>query len=39
MGTTMMHIRWAPLNGHSGGKAGKGIMRPRFPPFLDDSFW
>ena len=21
------------------GKAGKGIMRPRFLPFLDDSFW
>ena len=28
----MMHIRWAPLNGHYGGKAGKSIMRPRFPP-------
>ena len=36
---TMMHIRWAPLNGHYGRKAGKSIMRPRFPPLSDVSFW
>ena len=28
-----MHIRWAPLSGHYGRKAGKSIMRPRFHPF------
>ena len=36
---TMMHIWWAPLSVHSGRKAGKSIMRPRFPPLLDVSFW
>ena len=36
---TMMHIRWAPLNGHHGGKAGKSTVGPRFPPLLDVSFW
>ena len=34
----MMHIRWAPLNGHSGRKAGKGIIRPRFPPYWTSLF-
>ena len=28
----MMHIRWAPLIGHLGGKAGKSTVGPRFPP-------
>ena len=36
---TMMHIRWAPLIGHLGGKAGKSTVGPHFPPFLDVSFW
>ena len=32
---TMMHIRWVPLSGHFGGKAGRITVRPRFPPRLD----
>ena len=47
----MLVAKWVPtpcyddaysvgtLNGHFGGKAGKSIMRPRFPPILDGSFW
>ena len=36
---TMMHIRWVPLIGHLGGKAGRSTVGPRFPPLLDVSFW
>ena len=28
---TMMHIRWVPLGGQVGRKAGKSTVRPRFP--------
>ena len=34
----MMHIWWAPLSGHSVGKAGKSIMRPRFSPLIGRLF-
>ena len=47
----MLLAKWVPtpccndaysvgtLNGHFWGKAGASIIRPRFPPVLDVSFW
>ena len=35
----MMDIRWAPLGGHFGRKAGEISVRPRFPHYLGVFSW